>query len=241
MLTVPSILVIILVDTGNGSLTSSTKANSTSPENSSTLESHEFENGGITAATPENVGDLYRNSGCSNVDVFTYEEMRLATMHFQPAIVLGEGGFGIVYKGVIDESVRPGYETTNVGIKVLAPQGFQGERVAGKKVEEGGGFEVWEWQSAQGDWAGKRSLMCYGLAFREKIRKSGRTLLNSHAGSWKILMCEDGKQQHSFYALLDSLCILDIGTFLVRCGVGGSIRGDGTSPFVGRVDGCQEA
>lgn len=56
MLTVPSILVIILVDTGNGSLTSSTKANSTSPENSSTLESHEFESGGITAATPENVG-----------------------------------------------------------------------------------------------------------------------------------------------------------------------------------------
>lgn len=50
-----------------------------------------------------------------------------------------------------------------------------------------------------------------------------------------------GKQQHSFYALLDSLCILDIGTFLVRCGVGGSIRGDGTSSFVGRGDGCQEA
>ncbi|XP_058217548.1 probable serine/threonine-protein kinase PBL22 [Rhododendron vialii] len=64
----------------------------------------------------------------SNVDVFTYKEMRLATMHFQPAIVLGEGGFGIVYKGVIDESVRPGYETTNVAIKVLAPQGFQGDR-----------------------------------------------------------------------------------------------------------------
>ncbi|KAI8571249.1 hypothetical protein RHMOL_Rhmol01G0104600 [Rhododendron molle] len=204
MLTVLSILVIILVDTGNGSLTSSTKANSTSPENSSTLESHEFESGGITAATPENVGHLCRNPGCSNVDVFTYEEMRLATMHFQPAIVLGEGGFGIVYKGVIDESVRPRYETTNVAIKVLAPQAFQGDRewlvfsstsflflsffggsfvsgcvdfsVRGKKVEEGGGFEVWEWQSAQGDWAGKRSLMCYGLAFREKIRKSGRTL-----------------------------------------------------------------
>ncbi|KAF7114894.1 hypothetical protein RHSIM_RhsimUnG0070200 [Rhododendron simsii] len=77
-------------------------------------------------------------------------------------------------------------------------------KVQGKKVEEGGGFEVWEWQSAQGDSAGKWSLMCYGLAFREKIRKSGRTLL----------------------------CILDIGTFLVRCGVGDSIRGDGTSPFV---------
>ncbi|KAI8571244.1 hypothetical protein RHMOL_Rhmol01G0104400 [Rhododendron molle] len=162
----------LVSDMGNGSLTSSTKANSTSPENSSTLESHEFESGGITAATPENVGDLCLNPGCGNVDVFTYEGMRLATMPFQPAIVLGEGGFGIVYKGVI------------------------GQR------KEGGGFEVWEWQSALG---------------------------------------KMGKQQHSFYALLDSLCILDIGTFLVRCGVGGSIRGDGTSPFVGRGDSCQEA
>ncbi|KAF7154048.1 hypothetical protein RHSIM_Rhsim01G0108700 [Rhododendron simsii] len=79
-------------------------------------------------STPESVGDLCQNPGCSNVDVFTYEEMRLATMHFQPAIVLGEGGIGIVYKGVIDESVRPGYETTNVAIKVLAPQVFQGDR-----------------------------------------------------------------------------------------------------------------
>ncbi|XP_058188428.1 probable serine/threonine-protein kinase PBL17 [Rhododendron vialii] len=113
---------------GNGSLISSTKANSTLPEKPSTLELHGFKSGGITASTPKNVGDLRRNPGYSNVDVFTYEEMRLATKHFRPDKVLGEGGFGIVYKGVIDESVRPGYKTTNVAIKALDPEGFQGDK-----------------------------------------------------------------------------------------------------------------
>ena len=52
----------------------------------------------------------------SNLDLFTYEEMKLATKHFRPDQVLGEGGFGIVYKGVIDGNVRPGYKTTRVAI-----------------------------------------------------------------------------------------------------------------------------
>lgn len=76
---------------------------------------------------PKNVKDL-QNSGYSNVDIFTYDEMRLATRHFRPNLILGEGGFGIVYKGVIDENVRPGYKTTQVAIKELNPEGFQGDR-----------------------------------------------------------------------------------------------------------------
>lgn len=76
---------------------------------------------------PKNVKDL-QNSGYSNVDIFTYDEMRLATKHFRPNLILGEGGFGIVYKGVIDENVRPGYKTTQVAIKELNPEGFQGDR-----------------------------------------------------------------------------------------------------------------
>ncbi|KAG5564872.1 hypothetical protein RHGRI_000912 [Rhododendron griersonianum] len=63
----------------------------------------------------------------SNVDVFTYKEMRLAIKHFRPYEVLGQGGFGVVYKGVIDESVRTGYKTTIVAIKELYPEGFQGD------------------------------------------------------------------------------------------------------------------
>uniref|UniRef100_A0A165ZQ96 Protein kinase domain-containing protein n=1 Tax=Daucus carota subsp. sativus TaxID=79200 RepID=A0A165ZQ96_DAUCS len=54
--------------------------------------------------------------------------MRLATKRFRPDQVLGEGGFGIVYKGVIDENVRPGYVKTEVAIKELDPEGIQGDR-----------------------------------------------------------------------------------------------------------------
>ncbi|KAL8462767.1 hypothetical protein ACS0TY_033694 [Phlomoides rotata] len=54
--------------------------------------------------------------------------MKLATKHFRPNQVLGEGGFGIVYKGVIDENVRPGYNITPVAIKELDPEGLQGDR-----------------------------------------------------------------------------------------------------------------
>ncbi|KAF5748635.1 Kinase superfamily protein isoform 1 [Tripterygium wilfordii] len=81
-----------------------------------------------TPLVPKNVTDLRQNPGYSNVNNFTYEEMTLATKRFRPDYILGEGGFGVVYKGVIDESVRPGYKKTNVAIKVLDPDGFQGDR-----------------------------------------------------------------------------------------------------------------
>ncbi|XP_057486440.1 probable serine/threonine-protein kinase PBL17 isoform X2 [Actinidia eriantha] len=129
MLLVPvSIVVIVLVGTGYGSSLSSTKENSTFPKKPNSLELQECRSAGITSVAPKNVTDLRQNPGYSNVDIFTYEEMRLATKHFRPDRVLGEGGFGTVYKGFIDENVRPGYKTTNVAIKELDPEGFQGDR-----------------------------------------------------------------------------------------------------------------
>lgn len=77
---------------------------------------------------PKNVKDLRLSPGNGDLDIFTYEEMKLATKHFRPDQVLGEGGFGIVYKGVIDESVRPGYKTTQIAVKVLDPESLQGDR-----------------------------------------------------------------------------------------------------------------
>ncbi|CAN1761943.1 Probable serine/threonine-protein kinase PBL17 [Linum perenne] len=75
-----------------------------------------------------NVSDLRKNPGYSNVNTFTYKEMKLATEQFRPDLILGEGGFGVVYKGVIDESVRPGYSSKTVAIKELNPDGLQGDR-----------------------------------------------------------------------------------------------------------------
>ncbi|KAK4754893.1 hypothetical protein SAY87_008650 [Trapa incisa] len=75
-----------------------------------------------------NVKDLQLSPINNNVDIFTYQEMWLATKHFRPDLIIGEGGFGIVYKGVIDDSVRQGYKTIEVAIKELNPEGFQGDR-----------------------------------------------------------------------------------------------------------------
>ncbi|KAK8319446.1 hypothetical protein V6Z12_A13G243300 [Gossypium hirsutum] len=80
------------------------------------------------ALTAKDVKDLRQNPGYSNVDIFSYQEMRLATKQFRPDYILGDGGFGVVYKGVIDENVRPAYKSTAVAVKELNPDGFQGDR-----------------------------------------------------------------------------------------------------------------
>lgn len=102
------------------------KPNVAIPKSPTTPITSVVKSAGITC--PRNVRDLRLNPGYSNVDIFTYEEMRMATKHFRPDQVLGDGGFGIVYKGVIDGNVRPGYKTTKVAIKELDPQGFQGDK-----------------------------------------------------------------------------------------------------------------
>ncbi|AEC06038.1 putative serine/threonine-protein kinase PBL17 RLK-Pelle-RLCK-VIIa-2 family [Arabidopsis thaliana] len=84
--------------------------------------------GGGLPLAPKNIKDLQSNPGYENVDIFTYEEMKIATKQFRPDYILGEGGFGVVYKGVIDESVRVGFKSTKVAIKELNPEGFQGDR-----------------------------------------------------------------------------------------------------------------
>ncbi|XP_020215611.1 probable serine/threonine-protein kinase PBL17 [Cajanus cajan] len=86
------------------------------------------ESGAPLVSSSMNIKDLRKSAGHCNVDIFTYEELRLATKHFRPDFILGEGGFGVVYKGVIDDSVRSGYKTIEVAIKELNREGFQGDR-----------------------------------------------------------------------------------------------------------------
>ena len=42
--------------------------------------------------------------------------------------LLGEGGFGPVYKGFIDDKLRPGLEAQPVAVKLLDLDGLQGHR-----------------------------------------------------------------------------------------------------------------
>ncbi|XP_008789617.2 probable serine/threonine-protein kinase PBL17 [Phoenix dactylifera] len=79
-------------------------------------------------APPKDVDDLRLIGGYGNVNIFTYRELRAATKNFRPDQILGEGGFGIVYKGVIDENIRTGFKSTHVAVKELNLEGFQGDR-----------------------------------------------------------------------------------------------------------------
>ncbi|KAM0985701.1 hypothetical protein ACFX13_013161 [Malus domestica] len=81
-----------------------------------------------TPLASKNVKDLRQSPGYINVSIFTYDEMSLATKRYRPDLILGEGGFGVVYKGVIDDTVRAGYKTTQVAIKELNREGYQGDR-----------------------------------------------------------------------------------------------------------------
>lgn len=57
---------------------------------------------------------------------FTYSELKCATKNFRPECLLGEGGFGRVYKGWIEES-GTGTRLT-VAVKTLNHDGHQGHK-----------------------------------------------------------------------------------------------------------------
>ncbi|KAG4914606.1 hypothetical protein JHK87_052163 [Glycine soja] len=62
---------------------------------------------------------------------FTFNDLRLATRNFESKNLLGEGGFGTVLKGWVNEhenfAARPGTGTP-VAVKTLNPNGFQGHK-----------------------------------------------------------------------------------------------------------------
>lgn len=75
---------------------------------------------------------------------FTFQELKSATGNFRPDSILGEGGFGYVFKGWIEENgtapAKPGSGIT-VAVKSLKPDGLQGHR----------------------EWVVSRKNMCFGL------------------------------------------------------------------------------
>ncbi|XP_019413159.1 PREDICTED: probable serine/threonine-protein kinase PBL8 [Lupinus angustifolius] len=64
----------------------------------------------------------------THVIAFTLYELETITKSFRSDYILGEGGFGIVYKGYIDENLRVGLKSLPVAVKVLNKEGLQGHR-----------------------------------------------------------------------------------------------------------------
>lgn len=65
-----------------------------------------------------------------NLKEFTFTELKNATKNFKPDMLLGQGGFGKVYKGYIDEKVLGSKivsgSTTVVAVKKLNSESVQG-------------------------------------------------------------------------------------------------------------------
>ncbi|KAJ7961015.1 Kinase family protein [Quillaja saponaria] len=64
----------------------------------------------------------------THVIAFTLYELETITKSFRSDYILGEGGFGTVYKGYIDDNVRVGLKSLPVAVKVLNKEGLQGHR-----------------------------------------------------------------------------------------------------------------
>ncbi|XP_029121488.2 probable serine/threonine-protein kinase PBL3 [Elaeis guineensis] len=78
--------------------------------------------------TPRTEGEILSSS---NLKAFPFNDLKNATRNFRPDSLLGEGGFGYVYKGWIDEqnltASRPGAGMI-VAVKKLKQEGFQGHK-----------------------------------------------------------------------------------------------------------------
>ncbi|XP_057451616.1 probable serine/threonine-protein kinase PBL9 isoform X2 [Lotus japonicus] len=108
-------------NTGLSSKNVSTNGNDLSCANSNGLAAS-------VAQTPRSEGEILQSS---NVKSFTFIELKTATRNFRPDSVLGEGGFGSVFKGWIDENTlaaaKPGIGI-GIAVKRLNHESFQGHR-----------------------------------------------------------------------------------------------------------------
>ncbi|MED6167602.1 Interface between microtubules and kinetochore protein [Stylosanthes scabra] len=80
----------------------------------------------VAPPTPRSEGEILKSS---NLKSFTFAELKTATRNFRPDSVVGEGGFGSVFKGWIDEQtlvpVKPGTGMV-IAVKRLNQEGVQG-------------------------------------------------------------------------------------------------------------------
>lgn len=72
--------------------------------------------------------DLSVSLAGSNMYVFSLAEMKLITQGFSSGNFLGEGGFGPVHKGFVDDKIRPGLKAQTVAVKLLNQDGAQGHK-----------------------------------------------------------------------------------------------------------------
>lgn len=78
--------------------------------------------------TPRSEDDILRSP---NIKSFSFSELKNATRNFRPDSVLGEGGFGSVFKGWVDEQSLTATKSGTgivIAVKRLNQEGFQGHK-----------------------------------------------------------------------------------------------------------------
>ncbi|XP_037492161.1 probable serine/threonine-protein kinase PBL3 isoform X2 [Jatropha curcas] len=116
------------VDTTQGASRISSKTSRSSVPSSLTIPSSGERSTSDCLPTPRTEGEILSSP---NLKPFSFNELRNATRNFRPDSLLGEGGFGYVFKGWIDENTmtaaKPGSGMV-VAVKKLKPEGFQGHK-----------------------------------------------------------------------------------------------------------------
>ncbi|KAL5559558.1 hypothetical protein UlMin_035769 [Ulmus minor] len=79
-------------------------------------------------SSPLVADDLSSSFIGSNLHVFSLAELKVITNNLSSNNLLGEGGFGPVYKGFVDEKLRKGLKAQPVAVKLLDLDGLQGYR-----------------------------------------------------------------------------------------------------------------
>ncbi|CAL2242776.1 unnamed protein product [Prunus armeniaca] len=79
-------------------------------------------------STPRTEGEILQSS---NLKSFAFNELKTATRNFRPDSMVGEGGFGCVFKGWVDENsltaAKPGTGMV-IAVKRLNQEGLQGHK-----------------------------------------------------------------------------------------------------------------
>lgn len=78
--------------------------------------------------TPRSEGEILQSP---NLKAFEFSDLRAATRNFRPDSVIGEGGFGCVFKGWVDEQSLGATKAGSglvIAVKKLNQEGRQGHK-----------------------------------------------------------------------------------------------------------------
>ncbi|XP_008802984.2 probable serine/threonine-protein kinase PBL15 [Phoenix dactylifera] len=82
----------------------------------------------LSGASSARFNEELAHSFGAGLHAFQLSELRKITHDFSSNYLLGEGGFGTVHKGYVDDRMRPGLKAQAVAVKLLDMEGRQGHR-----------------------------------------------------------------------------------------------------------------